>query len=175
MEHIIAVLRPIPEITWHSGVGKLPSINVLYESTLSSFDFKKPRVLIQSFKDRALAATKATIHLKIQRKCLTGEGTAGRKDVEKLDEGSRLASPATFIPAEEGDLESALGVLDYIEGRADFVRWGLTNSPRLVINGWHTSCCTGAGMRGGLSWESTGCCRSSSSTRSIPNVTPLGR
>ena len=80
-EHIIAVVRSIPEIIWHSSVGKLPSINVLYESTLSSFDFKKKlRVPIQSFKDRALAATKATIHLKIQRKCLTGEGAARRKD-----------------------------------------------------------------------------------------------
>ena len=122
-EHVIAVLRFIPEIIWHSGVGKLPSINVLYESILSSFDFtKKPRVLIQSFKDRALAATKALVHLKIQRKCLTGEDVEKRKE-NKLDKGPRLASPATFIPAEEGDLESALGVLDYIEGRADFVRW----------------------------------------------------
>ena len=116
--------RFIPGIIWHSGVGKLPSINVLYEFILSSFGYtKKPRVLIQSFEDRALAATKAFIHLKIQRKCLTGEDVAKRKDDKKLDEGPRLASPATFIPAEEGDLGSALGVLDYIEGRADFVLW----------------------------------------------------
>ena len=55
MKHIAAVLRSIPEIIWNSGVGKLPSINVLYEFVLSSFDFaKKPRVLIQSFKTELL-------------------------------------------------------------------------------------------------------------------------
>jgi len=123
-EIVIAVLRFIPEIIWHSGVEKLPSINELYEFILSSFDFtKKPRVLIQSFKDRALAATKALVHLKIQRKCLTGEDVPRGKDNKKSGQGPRLASPATVIPAEEGDLESALGVLDYIEGRADSVRW----------------------------------------------------
>ena len=106
-EHIIAVLRFIPEIIWHSSVGKLP--NVLYDPILSSFGFaKKPRVPIQDFKDRALAAMKALFHLKIQRKCLTGEDVAKRKDDKKLDEGPRFASPATFIPAKEGDLESAL-------------------------------------------------------------------
>ena len=121
---VIAVLRFIPEIIWHSGVERLPSINELYESILSSFDFtKKPRVLIQSFKDRALAATKALVHLKIQRKCLTGEDISRGKDNRKSDQGPRLASQATVIPAEEGDLESALAVLDYIGGRADSVQW----------------------------------------------------
>ena len=124
-EIVIAVLRFIPEIIWHSGVEKLPSINELYELILSSFDFtKKPRVLIQSFKDRALAATRALVHLKIQRKCLTGEEVPKGKDSKKFDQGSRLASQAAVIPVEEGDLESALGVLDYIEGRTDSVRWG---------------------------------------------------
>ena len=124
-EIVIAVLRFIPEIIWHSGVEKLPSINELYELILSSFDFtKKPRVLIQSFKDRALAATRALVHLMIQRRCLTREDVPRGKDNKKVDQGSRLASQATVIPVEEGDLESALGVLDYIEGRADSVRWG---------------------------------------------------
>jgi hypothetical protein len=123
-EIVIAVLRFIPEIIWHSSVEKLPSIDELYESILSSFDFtKKPRVLIQSFKDRALAATRALVHFKIQRKCLTGGDVPKGKDNKKPGQGPRLASPATVIPAEEGDLESALGVLDYIEGRAGFVRW----------------------------------------------------
>ena len=63
------------------------------------------------------------MHLEIQRKCLTGDDVAKRKDDKKLDEGRRFASPVAFIPDEEADLESALGVLDYIEGRADFVRW----------------------------------------------------
>jgi len=123
-EIVIAVLRFIPEIIWHGGVERLPSINELYESILSSFDFtKKPRVLIQSFKDRALAATKALVHLKIQRRCLTGEDAPRGKDNKKSDQGPRLASQATVIPTEEGDLESALGVLDYIEGRANSVQW----------------------------------------------------
>jgi len=123
-EIVIAVLRFIPEIIWHSGVENLPSINELYEFILSSFDFtKKPRVLIQSFKDRALAATRALVHLKVQRKCLTGEGIPRGKDDKNSYQGARLSSQATVIPAEEGDLESALGVLDYIEGRADSVRW----------------------------------------------------
>ena len=125
IEIVITVLRFVPEIIWHSGVEKLPSIHELYESILSSFDFtKKPRVLIQSFKDRALAATRALVHLKIQRKCLTGEDVPEGKGKEKSNQGLRLASLATVIPAEEGDLESALGVLDYIEGRANSVRWG---------------------------------------------------
>ena len=124
-EIVIAVLRFIPEIIWHGGVERLPSINELYESILSSFDFtKKPRVLIQSFKDRALAATKALVHLKIQRRCLTGEDVPRGKDNRKPDQGPRLASQASVIPAEEGDLESALGVLDYIEGRANSIQWG---------------------------------------------------
>ena len=59
---------------------------------------------------------KALVHLQIQRKCLT------RMDTEKLDECFGLNSPAAFIPVEEGDLESALGVLDYIEGRVDSVQ-----------------------------------------------------
>ena len=123
-EIVIAVLRFIPEIIWHGGVEKLPSIDELYESILSSFDFtKKPRVLIQSFKDRALAATRALVHLKIQRKCLTGGEVPKGKDNQRPDQGPRLASPAAVILAEEGDLESALGVLDYIEGRAGSVRW----------------------------------------------------
>ena len=95
-EHI-TVLRFIPEIIWHSGVGKLPFINVSYESVFSSFDFtKKPGVLIESFKGRALAAMKALVHLKIQKEYLT----VG--DTDESDEGPNLASPATFIPAEEG-------------------------------------------------------------------------
>ena len=122
-EIVIAVLRFIPEIIWHGGVERLPSINELYGFILSSFDFtKKPRVLIQSLKDRALAATKALVHLKIQRRCLTGDDVPRRKE-NKSNQGPRLASQATAIPAEEGDLESALGVLDYIEGRADSIQW----------------------------------------------------
>ena len=123
-EIIITVLRFIPDIIWHSGVANLPSVNELYELILSSFDLtKKPRVLIQSFKGRALAAAKALIHLKIQRKCLTGEDISKGRDITKPDQRPRLASQAAVIPAEEGDLECALGVLDYIEGRADSVRW----------------------------------------------------
>lgn len=124
-EIIIAVLRFIPEIIWHSGVEKLPSLNELYEFILSSFDFtKQPRVLIRSFKDRALAAARALVHLKIQRKCLTGKDITRGKDNKKPDQNLRLASQTTVIPAEEGDLESVLGVLDYVEGRTDSVRWG---------------------------------------------------
>jgi hypothetical protein len=123
-EIVIAVLRFIPEIIWHCGVENLPSINDLYEFIQSSFDFtKKPRVLIQSFKDRALAATRALVHIKNQRKCLTGEDVSRGKDNTRSGQGPSLTSQATTIPAEEGDLESALGVLDYIEGRADSVRW----------------------------------------------------
>jgi hypothetical protein len=123
-EIVIAVLRFIPEIIWHCGVENLPSINDLYEFIQSSFDFtKKPRVLIQSFKDQALAATRALAHIKIQRKWMTGEDVSRGKDNTRSGQGPSLASQATIIPAEEGDLESALGVLDYIEGRADSVRW----------------------------------------------------
>jgi hypothetical protein len=122
-EIVIAVLRFTPEIIWYCGVENLPSINDLYEFILSSFDFtKKPRVLIQSFKDRALAATRALVHLKIQRKCLTGEDIPRGKDNTRSGQGPSLTSQATTILA-EGDLESALGVLDYIEGRTDSVRW----------------------------------------------------
>ena len=123
-EIAIAVLRFIPEIIWHSDVENLPSINDLYEFILSSFDFtKKPRVLIQSFKDRALAATRALVHIKIQRKCLAEEDVPRGKDNNRSGQGPSLASQATTILADEGDLESALGVLDYIEGRTDSVRW----------------------------------------------------
>jgi hypothetical protein len=123
-EIVIAVLHFILEIIWHCGVKNLPSINDLYEFILSSFDFtKKPRALIQSFKDRSLAATRALVHLKVPRKCLTGEDVPRGKDNTKSRQGPNLASQATAIPVEEGDLESALGVLDYIEGRADSVRW----------------------------------------------------
>ena len=172
-EHIVAVFRFKPGVIWHSCLGKFPSINILYEFILSSFDFTKPRVLIQSFKDRALATTKALIHLKIQRKCLTKEDVARRKDNKRLDEGRRLASPATSIPAK--DLESALGVLDYIEGRADFVRWEsykLTSAHHqwlariLLYRCWDE-------RRNGLGID--GCYYHRSSTRSIPGVTPLGR
>ena len=123
-EIVIAVLRFIPEIIWHCGVENLPSINDLYEFILSSFDFtKKPRVLIQSFKDRALAATRALVHIRIQRKCLTGEDVPRGKDNTRSGQGPSLASQATTIPVEEGDLESTLGVSDYIEGRTNSIRW----------------------------------------------------
>ena len=91
-----------------------------------------------------------------------------------MDEGSRLASPATFIPVEEGDLESALGVLDYIEGRADFVRWEsykLTSAHHqwlariLLYRRWDE-------RRIELGIDRV---LSLSSTRSIPDVTLLGR
>ena len=102
-EHITAVLRFIPEIIWYSDVGKLLSIGIHYDTTLSSFDFTRElRVLIQSFKDRALAATKALVHLRIQKKCLAGEDVAKSEDAEKLNDGPRLASPAGFIPAKRG-------------------------------------------------------------------------
>jgi hypothetical protein len=149
-EIVIAVLRFIPEIIWHCGVENLSSINDLYEFIQSSFDFtKKPRVLIQSFKDRALVATRALVHIKIQRKCLTGEDVSRGKDNTRSGQGPSLASQATTIPAEEGDLESALGVLDYIEGRADSFGGSPTNYPRLIISGWRISCFTGAGTRSG--------------------------
>ena len=40
----------------------------------------------------------------------------------RMDQCPGLSSPETLIPAEEGDLESALGVLGYIEDRASSVR-----------------------------------------------------
>ena len=104
-----------------------------------------------------------------------GENVAKRKDGKKSDEGPRLASPPTFIPAEEGDLESALGVLDYIEVRTEFVRWEsykVTSAHHqwlahiLLYRCWNE-------RRNGLGID--GCCHHSSSTRSIPGVTPLGR
>ena len=36
----------------------------------------------------------------------------------RMDQGPGLSSPETLIPAEEGDLESTLGVPGYTEGRA---------------------------------------------------------
>ena len=96
-EHIVAVLRFIPEIIRHSGVGKLPSINVLYESTLSSFDFKKkPRVLIQSFKDRALAVTKALIHLNQDSEEMSDQG--GRSEEEGVGRGPQACIACNIHP-----------------------------------------------------------------------------
>ena len=79
--------------------------------------------------------TKALVHLKIQRKFLIGEDVAKRKDTEKSDEGPRLASSATFIPTEEEYLESAFGVLNYIEARTDSVWWESYNLT-LVHHQW---------------------------------------
>ena len=68
---------------------------------------KKPRVLIQSFKDQARAAMRALAYLKVQRKRLTGNHISRGKDKKSSGQGPSLASQATIIPA--GDLESVLG------------------------------------------------------------------
>ena len=103
-----------------------------------------------------------------------GENVAKRKDGKKPDEGPRLASSPTFIQA-KGDPESALGVLDYIEVRAEFVRWEsykVTSAHHqwlaqiLLYRCWDEE---------GTSRGSTGCCRRPSGTRPTPDATPLGR
>ena len=82
----------------------LPHINELYELIASSLGFmKKPRVLVQSFKDRALAAARAFDYLKIKEVSDRGGRSKGR-DSKRSDQNPRLASQATVIPAEEGML-----------------------------------------------------------------------
>ena len=105
-----AILGFIPEIVWHSGIQDTPLIQV-YDVLLSCFspstEESKP-VLIPHMRDKASDASKAFVHLFIQRQCI------GDEDQELIDQLKKKSkTPLSWRRyGSDHDLDSMLGLVD---------------------------------------------------------------
>lgn len=105
-----AILGFIPEIVWHSGIQDTPLIQV-YDVLLQCFspstEESKP-VLIPHMRDKASDASKAFVHLFIQRQCI------GDEDQELIDQLKKKSKfPLSWRRyGNDHDLDSMLGLVD---------------------------------------------------------------
>ena len=116
-----AILGFIPEIVWHSGIQDTPLIQV-YDVLLQCFspstEESKP-VLIPHMRDKASDASKAFVHLFIQRQCI------GDEDQELIDRLKKKSdSPLSWRRyGSDHDLDSMLGLVDKLLGHDITIPW----------------------------------------------------
>ena len=114
IEHdtVMAIVRFIPEIVWHSGIKTIP-LEKTYDNLLECFDdnLNSPTVLSRC-RDRAYLSAKAVLHMIIQRRCL-GNAT----DIEIFDSiAARHPRMGCWRYDEDSDLESTLCIIDIVLG-----------------------------------------------------------
>ena len=116
-----AILGFIPEIVWHSGIQDTPLIQV-YDVLLQCFspstEESKP-VLIPHMRDKASDASKAFVHLFIQRQCI------GDEDQELIDQLKKKSkSPLSWRRyGSDHDLDSMFGLVDKLLEHDISVPW----------------------------------------------------
>jgi hypothetical protein len=87
----VTVVKPISTPT--SPTSAVPDQPVVWIACVDLTPvMKKLRVSIQNFKDRVLAAARALVHIKIQRKCPMGKDIPMGKDDRRLGQGPNLGS-----------------------------------------------------------------------------------
>ena len=114
---IMAIMRFIPEVVWHTGIRKIP-FERLYDSVVDCLDQSSGYpVVIPELRNRAYLGAKALLHLAIQRQCICDKSDkAAFRSISKL----RLTMSSKRY---DSDLESTLGIIDRIFGDLDPMDW----------------------------------------------------
>ena len=111
-EVMLAIMKLIPEIVWHSGIRTTP-LERLYDTVLECFDHSSGHpVLIPDLRNKAYLGAKALLHLAIQRQCI---GNESDKAIFTSISSRHLAIGSGRYEG-DSDLESTLGVIDCIFG-----------------------------------------------------------
>jgi hypothetical protein len=112
MDAIMAILRFIPEVVWHTGIHTTP-LERLYDTLVECIDRSSghPKVF-PKLKDKAYLAAKALLHLTIQRKWIGDEYDAYA--FKSISMRHLLMGPQSYEG--DSDLTSTLGIIDCVFG-----------------------------------------------------------
>ena len=114
-----AVVGFVPEIVWHAGIKSVP-LQKMYDTLLECFDERSvPPVVLSRYRDQAYLSAKAVLHVLVQRKCLGDNSDAA---VSKAITAKHHALSPRFY-ANDGELESTLGVIDQVLGKGKAIVW----------------------------------------------------
>ena len=106
----------ITEVVWHSGICEVPLANV-FEIFDKCFDYSKGNpTLIPRLRDRAYGASRALVHLCIQRRCI---GEEGGDPLEGLRGIRGYYSSCSY----DNDLDSILNIVDRLLGNPQPIDW----------------------------------------------------
>ena len=107
---IIAILRFIPEVTWHAGIRTIP-LERLYDTLVDCFDCSsRCPVVVPKLSDKAYLGAKAFLHLAIQRKYFDDESDMA---IFKYISNKHI-NMGSYHYEGNSDLESTLGMIDQI-------------------------------------------------------------
>lgn len=105
----MSAMRMVPEVEWHAGVDTIPSLLQLYDTVSACLDLTGTRPsLIPTMRNKAYVATKAFVHLFIQRCCVDKE------EVPILALRTKHRSFGSHIGLYDNDLKSLLLMMDHI-------------------------------------------------------------
>lgn len=105
----MSAMRMVPEVEWHAGVDTVPSLLHLYDTVNACLDLTGNRPsLIPTMRNKAYAATKAFVHLFIQRCCVNKE------EVPILALRTKHRSFGSHLGLYDNDLKSLLLMMDHI-------------------------------------------------------------
>ena len=107
-DFILAILKFIPEITWHAGIQTTP-LETLYDILVDCFDRSTGHpIVIPKLRNKAYFSAKAVLHLATQRRCI---GDKHSKAVLETISGKHVALGSYHYEGDP-DLESTLGFID---------------------------------------------------------------
>jgi hypothetical protein len=116
---LLAIMKFIPEIVWHTGIWNTP-LGGVYDVLLECFDGSSGSlVVISNVRQKAYFSARALLHLAIQRKYFGNkldeavfESILGRHQIMGFKDYSG-----------DSDLESTLGIIDRVFGHSDPINW----------------------------------------------------
>ena len=116
---IMAILKFIPEIVWHSGIRTTP-LEKLYDTLVECSDRSSGHPIVTpKLKDKAYLAAKAFLHLTIQRKCI-GDGCDANV-LKSISDSHLPICPQDY--KDDPDLTSTLRIIDCVLGSSKPVDW----------------------------------------------------
>ena len=142
---IMAIVRVIPEIIWHSGIETTP-LGRLYDIVLECFDYSsKPPVVIPTLREKAYLSAKALVHLAIQRMDID------REVFRSISSRHRDSIIVSEHCGADSDLESTLGMIDRVfkDDTFDPMRWEQFSftAPHHSWMGYTLRCCAWHALR----------------------------
>ena len=118
-EVMLAIMKLIPEIVWHSGIRTTP-LERLYDTVLECFDHSSGHpVLIPDLRNKAYLGAKALLHLAIQRQCIGNE--SDKAIFTSISSRHPVLGSGRY--EEDSDLESTLGIIDRVFSDYEDMRW----------------------------------------------------
>ena len=141
-DFILAILKFIPEITWHAGIQTTP-LETLYDTLVDCFDRSTGRpIVIPKLRNKAYFSAKAVLHLATQRRCIGDE----RSTVLLKTISDKHVALGSYHYEGDSDLESVLDFIDCAldkSGNIDWKHFSFTPSHRawmcqpLICSAWH--------------------------------------